>query len=56
MIDLINENYSLLLLLQHFEIEFTVGNKTVEQLCEEYNVDLPSFLIISKCCNKSNNE
>lgn len=51
MAELIDENYSLLLLLQHFQIDFAVGDKTVAQLCEEYSVDLPVFIIISNLYN-----
>ena len=36
MADLINENYSILLLLEHLEIDFVVGNITVAQLCQDY--------------------
>ena len=51
MAELIDENYSLLLLLQHFQIDFAVGDKTVAQLCEEYSGDLPVFIIISNLYN-----
>jgi regulator of cell morphogenesis and NO signaling len=51
MADLINENYAILLLLEHFEIDFAVGDKTVAQLCEEYNLDAIVFVII---CNLYN--
>ncbi|MEX0980580.1 MAG: hemerythrin domain-containing protein [Bacteroidales bacterium] len=51
MAELINENYSLLLLLEHFQIDFAVSDKTVVQICEEYSVDLPVFIIISNLYN-----
>jgi regulator of cell morphogenesis and NO signaling len=51
MADLINENYSILLLLEHFEIDFAVGDRTLEQLCMEYGVDESVFVII---CNLYN--
>ena len=51
MADLINENYSILLLLEHLEIDFGVGDKTVALLCEEYQVDETVFTII---CNLYN--
>jgi len=35
MSDLIAENSSLLLLLEHFEVDFAVQDKSVEQLCAE---------------------
>lgn len=51
MADLINENYSILLFMEHMEIDFAVGEKTVAQLCEEYQVDETVFTII---CNLYN--
>lgn len=51
MLDLINENYSLLMLLEHLEIDFAVGDKTVSQLCQEHSINLPVFLIISNLYN-----
>ncbi|MCA1747103.1 MAG: hemerythrin domain-containing protein [Bacteroidales bacterium] len=51
MADLINENYSILLLLEHFEIDFAVGDKKVAQLCDEYHIDEALFVII---CNLYN--
>lgn len=49
--DLINENYSLLLLLEHFSIDFAVGDKTVSQVCNENNLDLAVFILISNLYN-----
>jgi regulator of cell morphogenesis and NO signaling len=49
--DLINENYLLLLCLQHFDIDFTVDNKTVEELCFENNIDINVFTVISNLYN-----
>ena len=40
MLDLINENYSLLLCLQHFDIDFSVDNMTVKALCSENKINL----------------
>lgn len=51
MLDLINENYSLLLCLQHFDIDFSVNNKTVENLCAEYKINLNAFLVIVNLYN-----
>jgi len=51
MIDLINENYSLLLCLQHFHIDFSVDNLTVKQLCEEYHINLNVFMVIANLYN-----
>ena len=51
MVDLINENHSLLLFLQHFDIDLPVGNKTVGELCEEYGINLKAFLEIGNLYN-----
>lgn len=51
MIDLINENSSLLFCLQHFHIDFSVGNLTVKQLCEEYHINLNVFIVIANLYN-----
>ena len=51
MIDLINENFSLLICLQHFNIDFAVGNKTVSDLCNENNLNLNAFTVIANLYN-----
>lgn len=51
MSDLIAENSSLLLLLEHFEVDFAVQDKTVEQLCAENKIDLPVFLVFGNLYN-----
>jgi regulator of cell morphogenesis and NO signaling len=51
MIDLIIENHSLLLCLQHFDIDFLVDNKTVEELCNENNINLYVFIVIANLYN-----
>ena len=51
MLNLINENYSLLLCLQHFDIDFAVDNKTVEILCSENEIDPYTFIIIANLYN-----
>jgi len=51
MLDLINENYSLLLFLQHFNIDFAVDNKTVKKLCYESNINLQAFITIGNLYN-----
>ncbi len=51
MSDLINENHSLLLLLEHLEIDFAVGDKTVFQLCKDNNINQSVFLVISNLYN-----
>ncbi|HSO88331.1 MAG TPA: hemerythrin domain-containing protein [Draconibacterium sp.] len=49
--DLIAENSLLLLLLEHFEIDFAVKDKTVKQLCTEYSINLPVFLVFGNLYN-----
>lgn len=51
MSDLIAENSSLLLLLEHFEVDFAVKDKTVEQLCAENKIDMPVFLVFGNLYN-----
>jgi regulator of cell morphogenesis and NO signaling len=51
MSDLINENYSLLLLLEHLEIDFAVGDQTVRQVCKENNINQSVFLVVSNLYN-----
>jgi regulator of cell morphogenesis and NO signaling len=51
MLDLINENYSLLLCLQHFDIDFSVDNSTVEQLCVENKININAFIVIANLYN-----
>lgn len=51
MLDLINENYSLLFCLQHFNIDFLVGNKTVTIVCKENNVDVNAFIAVANLYN-----
>lgn len=51
MLDLINENYSLLLCLQHFDIDFSVDNMTVEELCVSSKINLGAFIIIANLYN-----
>lgn len=51
MSDLINENYSLLLLLEHLEIDFAVGDRNISQLCKDNNINQAVFLVISNLYN-----
>ncbi len=51
MVDLIDENYSLLLFLQHFNIDLPVGSKTVKELCGDYGINLRAFLGIGNLYN-----
>jgi regulator of cell morphogenesis and NO signaling len=51
MSDLITENSSLLLLLEHFEIDFAVNEKTIKQICTENKIDLSVFLVFGNLYN-----
>lgn len=51
MSDLIVENPKLLLLLEHFEVDFAVKDKTVEQLCADNRIDLAVFLVFGNLYN-----
>jgi regulator of cell morphogenesis and NO signaling len=51
MADLIIENSKLLLLLEHFEIDFAVKDKTIEQLCTDNKIDLAVFLVFGNLYN-----
>ncbi len=51
MYDLIEENHNLLLLLQHFKIDFRVDDLTVEQICERSGVNLNLFIAIANLYN-----
>lgn len=48
MADLITECHKVILILPRFNIYFGFGDKTVEEVCREYNVDSDLFLMI---CN-----
>ena len=51
MSDLLNENHSLLMLLEHLEIDFAVEDKTVSQLCQENGINQFAFVAISNLYN-----
>jgi len=51
MLDLLNRNPSLLLLLEHFGMDFTVGDQTVELLCSSSGVDRAAFIAIGNLYN-----
>lgn len=46
--DVLNNNHSLVLMLQRFNIELGFGEKTVEEVCKQYHIDDSFFLLI---CN-----
>lgn len=51
MADLIDSNPYLLLMLQHFCIDFRVSDRTVLQLCNQYNITEQLFISIANLYN-----
>lgn len=51
MLDLVYENHAMLLFLQHFDIDFTVGNMTVKEICEQNKIDVNAFIVIGNLYN-----
>lgn len=51
MSDLVLENPSLLLMMEHFDINIVVRNKTVAQLCSENQIGEPVFLSVVNLYN-----
>ncbi len=51
MSDLIFENPSLLLMMEHFDINIVVRDKTVEQICRENDISQQIFICISNLYN-----
>ncbi len=49
--DLINENSRILLLLEHFELDFTVGEKSVAQLCHDNSISAELFVTLANLYN-----
>lgn len=49
--DLIEENPALLLVLQHFDIDFRVGDQTVEQLCAQKGINEGLFIAVGNLYN-----
>lgn len=54
MSDLIFENPSLLLMMEHFDINIVVRNKTVEQICNENQINQQVFISIANLYNGFN--
>ena len=54
MADLIDANPSLLLMLQHFNIDFRVSDQTVQQLCAHYDINENLFVNIANLYNGFN--
>jgi regulator of cell morphogenesis and NO signaling len=51
MIDLLNRNFALLLFLEHFGIDFNIGNMTIRQLCMQYGIEETTFITIGNMYN-----
>lgn len=49
--EIIFENPHFLLMLEHFGIELALHEKTIEQICKEYNINLNLFLTIANLYN-----
>ena len=45
--DLVEDNNQLLLVLNRFHVPFGFGDKTVCEICEEHDIDCPTFLAIA---------
>jgi regulator of cell morphogenesis and NO signaling len=54
MSDLIFENPSLLLMMEHFDINIAVRNNTVEQICNENHINHELFIAIANLYNGFN--
>lgn len=46
MADLVSDHYKILLLIYRFDIPLGTGEKTIKEICEEYDVDVETFLFI----------
>ncbi|MBR8712751.1 hemerythrin domain-containing protein [Porphyromonas levii] len=46
MADLVSDHYKILLLIYRFDIPLGMGEKTIKEMCEEYDVDVDTFLFI----------
>lgn len=51
MIDLIEENPALLLMMQHFDMDFMVDDNTVEMLCQRYELSVELFISVGNLYN-----
>ncbi len=54
MSDLISNDYRLLLVMSRFGISLGFGDKTVEQVCRESNVDCSTFLTVANFMQEEN--
>ncbi len=51
LLDLLNRNFTLLLFLEHFGIDFHLGNLTVRQICQEQGINQAAFIAIGNLYN-----
>jgi len=56
MSDLINENHSLLLVINRFGLSLGFGDKTVEEVCRLNGIDCPTFLSVVNFLTEENFE
>ena len=56
MSDLINEDYSLLLVISRFGLSFGFGDKTVKEVCETNGIDCTTFLAVVNFLSEGNIE
>lgn len=54
MANLISKNPSLLILMEHFDLDFIVHEKTIEQLCKEHNINEDLFISFCDLYNGKN--
>lgn len=47
MVDILQNNYHFLQILDRFDIRFGFGNQTVEEICKEHKIDLSLFILIA---------
>ncbi len=52
--DIVRENPSILLVLEHFGIDDLLQDKTVSRLCSEYDIEEPLFIVICNLYNGFN--
>lgn len=53
--DLITSSYKILFLMSRFSIPLGVGDKTIEEVCRENNIDVTTFLVIVEILLENSN-
>ena len=56
MVDLIEGNPSLLLFMQHFNIDLRISELTVSQLCKQYEISETLFISVANLYNGFKNK